>query len=143
MGYIIQNASELVKIEVEITQAQFYALDSQGVLIFPGETSRIFVPTVAFLQLYDTLSAEEYTGFQHLYLINNAQTNFVATIDATLLNISERFVISFAMNIKHPVNIFGSIQAFGDDLLLAAAAAPTDGAGDGKLTVYGYYVNKI
>jgi hypothetical protein len=143
MGYLIKTASEIVKIEVEITEAQFQSINTQGVDIFLGENARVFVPTVAFLQIYDTPGAVDYVGFGHLYLADNSFTNFAATFDATLLQVGKRFVNSFAINIKHPINIFGSNQVFQNDLLLMAASAPTAGSGDGKLTVYGYYVNKI
>lgn len=143
MGYLIANTSELVKIEVEISDAQFQVLDTQGVVIFPNENNRVFIPTVAFLQIYDTLGAVDYTGFGHLYLADQNLTGIAATFDATLLQVGKRFVNSFAINIKHPINIFGSNQVFQNDLLFIAASAPTAGSGDGKLTVYGYYVNKI
>jgi hypothetical protein len=143
MGYLIENTTELVKLEIEITEAQFQSLNTSGVVIFPNENARVFVPTVAFLQIYDTLSAVDYAGFGHLYLTDQSASQIAATFDATLLQVGKRFVNSFAINIKHPVNIFGSNQAFQNDLILLAASTPTSGNGDGRLTVYGYYVNKI
>jgi len=145
MGYLIEPASsELVKFETIIRAADMQQLASTPYALTPTQKAGfIFSPVSAYIQVNGTTA---YTVFNHIWIGQQpgAGTAKTATYGRTgTNNISPNNISSFIVNVDHgttPTNKFGVRQVSNRDYYLEMDLDDTSGDGDGKVTIYGYYL---
>lgn len=145
MGYIIKESStgDLVKFETIIRAADMQQLATAPYDLTPTQKAGfIFSPVSAYIQVNGTT---QYSNFLHLWITQQgAGTEVSATFGRTANNILIPGALSsFIVNIDHgttPTNKFGVRQVVNRDYVLEMNIDDSSGDGDGKVTIYGYYL---
>jgi hypothetical protein len=142
MGYLIKPAGgDLVKIEATIPSARMATLATLPQTITTQKAGFTFMPVSAFIQVNGTTS---YNTFLHLWLWQGGGALKTATFGRVGANELEPGKASaFIVNIDHgttPTNKFGVTIQGDRDFVLEMNADDSSGDGDGKVTIYGYYL---
>jgi hypothetical protein len=144
MGYLIKEGGggDLVKFETIIRAADMQQLASTPYALTPTQKAGfVFVPVSAFIQVNGTTA---YNTFSHLWINQIGVIPKAATYGRISSNdLFPNFVSSFIVNIDHgttPTNKFGVRIASNRDFELQMNIDDASGNGDGKVTLYGYYL---
>ena len=143
MGFIIkQGGGDLVKIETIIKAVDMQQLATAPYNLTPTQKAGfVFVPVSAFIQVNGTTA---YNVFLHLWIEQPGGTQINSTFGRAGANIlTPGSACSFIVNIEHgvtPTNKFGNRVTSNRDFNLRMDIDDSSGDGDGKLTLYGYYL---
>ena len=143
MGYLIENtANDFVKFETLIRAVDIQQLATAPyTLTSTIKAGFIFVPVSASMQVNGTTG---YTTFLHMWIWQGGGATKTATFGRTLASLlAPGKVSNFIVNVDHGTtlaNQFGNSIDGTRDFVLEMNADDVSGDGDGKVTMYGYYV---